>query len=173
MQTTQDQLQKKNQELIQLYRDKCKNFTQVTNLYNILKSRAMKSQMQSAATDSVSRTLNSIVSRPGVSSSASNKQVDIPPSLQAPHQAPQTLRQHNMSLDIPQGVQSPHQKIHQAPRQHHAYPVQDGIEQLHRYQRSGTGSSKGTKRKSDPTGMPPPSRTGLNARNGISPAQLV
>ncbi|RJE18850.1 hypothetical protein PHISCL_08806 [Aspergillus sclerotialis] len=160
MQKTQDQLHKKNQELIHLYRDKCKSFTQITNLYNLLKSRAMRSQMQSAATDSVSRTLNSIVSRPEVSTSASNKPTDMPPSLQAPHQAPQTLRQHNMSTD------TPHPQISQSPRRQNMYPIQDGVEQLHRYQRSGTGSSKGAKRKPDTRVMPPPpSRTGMNVRN--------
>ncbi|RAH50337.1 uncharacterized protein BO95DRAFT_352703 [Aspergillus brunneoviolaceus CBS 621.78] len=60
MQTTQDQLRKKNQELVDMYREKCTRFTQITNLYNLLKSRAMKSQMQTAATDSVHQTLNSL-----------------------------------------------------------------------------------------------------------------
>lgn len=168
MQKTQDQLHKKNQELIHLYRDKCKSFTQITNLYNLLKSRAMRSQMQSAATDSVSRTLNSIASRPEMSTSASNKPMDIPTSLQAPNQVPQTTRQHNMPTD------TPYQQVSQSPRQQNVYPIQDGVEQLHRYQRSGTGSSKGAKRKPGTNVMPPPpSRTGMNVRNGISPPQLV
>lgn len=58
MQTAQEQLQKKNQELFEMYREKSKKFTQITNLYNLLKSRAMKSQMQTAASDSVSRALD-------------------------------------------------------------------------------------------------------------------
>ncbi|KAE8555621.1 hypothetical protein EYB25_000319 [Talaromyces marneffei] len=57
MQQAQDQLQKKNDELIALYQEKCKKHTQMTNLYNLLKSRAMRSQIQTAASDSVSQTL--------------------------------------------------------------------------------------------------------------------
>ncbi|GKZ80220.1 hypothetical protein AnigIFM56816_004437 [Aspergillus niger] len=60
METAQDQLRKKNQELVDMYREKCKKFTQMTNLYNILKSRAMRSQMQTAATDTVSQALDSL-----------------------------------------------------------------------------------------------------------------
>ena len=60
MQLAQDQLQKKNDELITLYQEKCKKHTQMTNLYNILKSRVMRSQIQTAASDSVSQTLKSL-----------------------------------------------------------------------------------------------------------------
>ncbi|PCH02405.1 Hypothetical protein PENO1_038150 [Penicillium occitanis (nom. inval.)] len=60
MQLAQDQLQKKNDELITLYQEKCKKHTQMTNLYNLLKSRAMRSQIQTAASDSVSQTLKSL-----------------------------------------------------------------------------------------------------------------
>ncbi|EED13158.1 conserved hypothetical protein [Talaromyces stipitatus ATCC 10500] len=48
MQMAQDQLQKRNDELIALYHEKCKKHTQMTNLYNLLKSRAMPSQIQAA-----------------------------------------------------------------------------------------------------------------------------
>lgn len=126
MQTAQEQLQKKNQELFEMYREKSKKFTQITNLYNLLKSRAMKSQMQTAASDSVSQALNSLASRNEPSTSGSNRPMSV-------SQVPQTPLSHN-------------------------YPVnQEGVEQLHRYQRSGTGSSRG-KRKSDRTVMPPPNR---------------
>ena len=60
MQLIQDQLQKKNDELITLYQERCKKHTQMTNLYNLLKSRAMRSQIQTAASDSVSQTLKSL-----------------------------------------------------------------------------------------------------------------
>lgn len=60
MQLAQDQLQKKNDELIALYQEKCKKHTQMTNLYNLLKSRAMRSQIQTAASDSVSQTLKTL-----------------------------------------------------------------------------------------------------------------
>ncbi|KAI5286124.1 hypothetical protein KEM54_000042, partial [Ascosphaera aggregata] len=65
MQISQEQLLKKNQELVELYRDKSKKHAQVTNLYNILKSRAMRTQIQTAATDSISQTLDSLGSRRG------------------------------------------------------------------------------------------------------------
>ncbi|OKL57511.1 hypothetical protein UA08_07247 [Talaromyces atroroseus] len=69
MQLTQDQLQKKIEELSSLYQDKCKKHTQMTNLYNLLKSQAMRSQIQTAASDSVSQTLKSLphasAARPG------------------------------------------------------------------------------------------------------------
>lgn len=60
MQLNQEQLQKKNDELIVMYQEKCRKHTQMTNLYNLLKSRAMKSQIKTAASDSVSRALSSI-----------------------------------------------------------------------------------------------------------------
>ncbi|KAJ5643439.1 uncharacterized protein N7484_005946 [Penicillium longicatenatum] len=43
LQAVQEQLQKKNQELVDLYREKSTKLTQMTNLYNILKARAMRS----------------------------------------------------------------------------------------------------------------------------------
>ncbi|EEP79771.1 predicted protein [Uncinocarpus reesii 1704] len=56
----QEQLQKKNQELVELYRDKSKKHTQITNLYNILKSRTMRSQLQTAVSDTVAHTLQNL-----------------------------------------------------------------------------------------------------------------
>lgn len=127
MQMAQEQLQKKNQELFEMYREKSKKFTQITNLYNLLKSRATKSQMQTAASDSVSRALDSIApSRHRPSTSSPNRPTTIP-------QVPQT------------------------PSSKQYYPIdKEGVEQLHRFQRSGTGSSKGGKRND--ISMPPPSR---------------
>ncbi|KAL1972952.1 hypothetical protein VTN31DRAFT_6494 [Thermomyces dupontii] len=55
MQLNQEQLQKKNDELIVMYQEKCRKHTQMTNLYNLLKSRAMKSQIKTAASDSSER----------------------------------------------------------------------------------------------------------------------
>ncbi|PYH42304.1 uncharacterized protein BP01DRAFT_405292 [Aspergillus saccharolyticus JOP 1030-1] len=133
MQTTQDQLRKKNQDLVDMYREKCNRFTQITNLYNLLKSRAMKSQMQTAASDSVHRTLSSLV----------------PP-------APRT------TATPAHAAPSGHSMFPQTPI--HRYPVDHaGVEQLHRHQRSGTGSSSRggarAKRKAaeeDAATMPPP-----------------
>ncbi|KAI3001220.1 hypothetical protein CBS147346_6540 [Aspergillus niger] len=130
METAQDQLRKKNQELVDMYREKCKKFTQMTNLYNILKSRAMRSQMQTAATDTVSQALDSLTA----------------------------------SRNNPTGLVPGHQESSRPPhspmsRQLNVYPVnQEGVEQIHRHQRSGTGSSKGNKQKTDIAAMPPPSR---------------
>ncbi|GBF66296.1 FAM50 family protein [Trichophyton mentagrophytes] len=55
----QEQLQKKNQELVNEYREKCKKHAQMTNLYNLLKNRAIRSQIQTAVSDTVAQTLNS------------------------------------------------------------------------------------------------------------------
>ncbi|KAE8139081.1 cyclin [Aspergillus pseudotamarii] len=133
MQATHEQLQKKNQELVDLYREKCKKFSQITNLYNLLKSRAMRTHMQTAASDSVSQALNSLgASRNDPPASTSNRQV-------GPLLPVQTLSH----------------------RQQNIFPVdQEGVEQLHRYQRSGTGSSKGAMKRADATAMPPPSLPG-------------
>ncbi|KAJ1706336.1 cyclin [Aspergillus flavus] len=133
MQATHEQLQKKNQELVDLYREKCKKFSQITNLYNLLKSRAMRSHMQTAASDSVSQALNSLgASRNDPSASASNRPLGPLMPMQTPSH-----------------------------RQKNIFPVdQEGVEQLHRYQRSGTGSSKGTKKRTDTSAMPPPSLPG-------------
>src|SRR5205814_2346290 len=59
-QLSQEQLQKKNQELVEIYREKSKKHAQITNLYNLLKSRAMRSQIQTAASDSASQTIESL-----------------------------------------------------------------------------------------------------------------
>lgn len=132
MELHQQQLHKKNQKLVEMYREKCKKHAQMTNLYNLLKSRAMRSQMQTAASDTVSNTLNSL---PG----SRNE-----PLIMTSHNRP--------ASQIPQTPSS---------RQPNQYPTnQDGVEQLHRYQRSGSGSSKGAKKRDVSSMMPPPSRPG-------------
>lgn len=113
-----------------MYREKCKKFTQMTNLYNILKSRAMRSQMQTAATDTVSQTLDSL-----------------------------TASRNNLSELVPRHTETSRPPQTPLSRQSNVYPVnQEGVEQLHRHQRSGTGSSKGRREKTDVAAMPPPSR---------------
>lgn len=130
MQAAQEQLQQKNQELVDLYREKSKKLAEMTKLYNLLKSRAMQSQMQTAASDTVSRALNTMASR-------GRPSVPITPSGPSRVSTVQTARP----------PQSP--SFHMSP---------EGIEQLHRYQRSGTGSSRqgGKKRTADAAAMPPP-----------------
>ncbi|GAQ03086.1 E3 ubiquitin-protein ligase CCNB1IP1 [Aspergillus lentulus] len=141
MQATEEQLRKKNQELVDLYREKCKKFAQITNLYNLLKSRAMRSQMKTAASDTVSRTLNSL-------GNSGNE-----PSVSG--------------MSRPMGVSRPPQTP--TSRQGNPHPVNlEGVEQLHRHQRSGTGSSKGAKQKVDAAVMPPPT-VPVNLRNRSIP----
>ncbi|RHZ63680.1 hypothetical protein CDV55_107251 [Aspergillus turcosus] len=140
MQTTEEQLRKKNQELVDLYREKCKKFAQITNLYNLLKSRAMRSQMKSAASDTVTQTLNSLGNsgnEPSVSGLSRPMSVSRPPQTPASRQG----NPHAVNLE--------------------------GVEQLHRHQRSGTGSSKGAKQKVD-AAMPPPT-VPVNLRNRSIP----
>ncbi|KAL4800729.1 hypothetical protein BDV19DRAFT_396236 [Aspergillus venezuelensis] len=137
MQTAQEQLRKKNQELADMYREKCKKFTQITHLYNVLKSRAMRSQMQTA-----------------VASQAIN-------SLEAPRTIPTNPVLPSIGISAPPQTPSAFQQ--------RAYPVDlDGVEQLHRHQRYGTGSSKGQK-QNDTNAMPPPGRPVLGLRRGEAP----
>ncbi|KAI9375510.1 cyclin [Aspergillus egyptiacus] len=137
MQAAQEQLRKKNQELVEMYREKCKKFSQITNLYNLLKSRAMQSQMQTAAASQAIHSLE--VPRPDPARLASNNL-----GVTAPPQTP-SIYQRTFTTDL------------------------DGVEQLHRHQRSGTGSSKGTKQKADSAAMPPPTRPGPVLGRGEPP----
>ncbi|KAL1971371.1 hypothetical protein VTN77DRAFT_323 [Rasamsonia byssochlamydoides] len=114
-----------------MYREKCKKHTQMTNLYNLLKSRAMRSQMQTAASDSVSHTLNSL---------------------------PGTRNAEMLSMNHGRPVQQPRQQMPTSSRHFNSYQTdQHGIEQLHRHQRSGSWSSRGGG-LADATAMPPPKR---------------
>lgn len=134
MQSAQEQLRKKNQELADMYREKCKKFTQITHLYNVLKTRAMRSQMQTAAaSQAVNSAEQSRNGQPG--GGGMNLGVSAPP------QTPSTFQQRTYPVDL------------------------DGAEQLHRHQRSGTGSSKGPKQK-DLMAMPPPNRPVVGLRRG-------
>ncbi|PKY03387.1 cyclin [Aspergillus campestris IBT 28561] len=144
MQDTHEQLGKKNQELADLYREKCKKFTQITNLYNLLKTRAMRSQMQTAASDSVSQALRSL--------------------------APPQAEPHSAMPPLPAAIAGPPPQTPSS-RQQSAFPVDtEGVEQLHRYQRSGTGSSRGTKRRAAVSAMAPPSRPVGAIRNDMPQA---
>jgi E3 ubiquitin-protein ligase CCNP1IP1 len=141
MQSAQEDLQKKNQELNDLYRDKNNKLSQMTNLYNLLKARAMRSRMQTAASDTVSQALNLLPS------------LNAPPSVSVARSA--------MSPTLPAQV-SQHLKTQ-------SYPVDaEGVEQLHRHQRSGTGSSKRARTKT-PNAAPmlPPAKPNWNGRFGM------
>ncbi|KAK2808711.1 hypothetical protein FQN50_004382 [Emmonsiellopsis sp. PD_5] len=141
MQISQGQLQKKNHELVELYREKSKKHAQTTNLYNLLKSRAMRSQIQTAASDSVSQVLESFVVAPRSHSSAEN-------DLYRP-----------MTSLAPSPRRSPAR-----------YPTNiSGVEQLHPHQRSGSGSGTGTNNPLEYAAMPPPSGLPRGFRTGNIP----
>lgn len=148
MQAAQEQLQKKNQELVDLYREKSKKLTQMTNLYNLLKARAMKTRMETAASENVSQTLSTLPSRTG-------------PTSAPPHGPAQPAT----SMPIPniQKARTP-----KTP----SFPFSpEGVEQLHRYQRSGTGSSKMSRpQRGGKSAMPPPAGHAVfNIRTGKRP----
>lgn len=127
MQATHEQLQKKNQELIDLYRDKSKRHAQTTNLYNLLKSRAMKSQIQTAASDTISHKIQSL----GASK-------------------PTTYKDSNQQRPFTSFGTSPRNN------QYGQYPTgQNDVERLHRNQRSGSGNSANNGFYNI-TAMPPP-----------------
>lgn len=130
MQVNQEQLHKKNEELIVLYQEKCKKHTQMTNLYNLLKSRAMRSQIQTAASDSVSHALGAL---PGTR----NSHILSMNSGGTAAAAPQTNR-----------VSSRHFDAMRADR--------TGVEQLLRHQRSGSTGSRTGPLLPDTAAMPPP-----------------
>jgi E3 ubiquitin-protein ligase CCNP1IP1 len=132
MQAAQEQLEKKNQELADMNREKSKKLAQMTNLYNMLKARAMRSEMLTAASDTVSQTLNSLSSRNGT----------IVPTVQP---GPSPGAQARPRFSKARTPKTP------------SYPMSpEGIERLHRYQRSGTGSSRRAGAKNDPGTMAPP-----------------
>ncbi|KAJ5159485.1 cyclin [Penicillium canariense] len=139
MQSEQEQLQKKNQDLVDLYRETSKKLTQMTSLYNLLKARAMKARMQTAASENVSQTLNTLSSRPG-------------PTM--------PMTQPGPSMPAIPTVRTPKTPC---------FPLSpEGVEQLHRYQRSGTGSSKRSRPQVGGTSAmpPPPGHTVMNIRAG-------
>ncbi|KAJ5120817.1 uncharacterized protein N7515_010205 [Penicillium bovifimosum] len=135
MQSAQEDLQRKNQELNDLYRDKHNKLAQMTNLYNLLKARAMRSRMQTAASDTVSQALSSLHAPPSV-----------PVPLSDISAKPASATRHPKTPTFPVNT--------------------DGVEQLHRHQRSGTGSSKRAKTNTPgEAAMPPPARPNWNGRN--------
>lgn len=133
MQGAHEQLEKKNQELLDLNRERSKKLSQITNLYNLLKARAMRSQLENAASDTVSQTINTFTTR-------------AEPVVSNTHT---TITTHSKAR-TPGGPKTP------------IFPISpEGVEQLHRYQRSGTGSSKRAGKKTPgATAMLPPAARG-------------
>lgn len=146
MQAAQEELQKKNQELVDLYREKSKKLSQMTNLYNLLKARAMKSRMETAPSENVSQTLNSLASRTGPTSALAHAPAQPATSMPKIQKA--------RTPKTPSFAFSP-----------------EGVEQLHRYQRSGTGSSKMSRpQRGGKSAMPPPAGHAVfNIRTGKRP----
>ncbi|KAI5299421.1 hypothetical protein KEM56_003246 [Ascosphaera pollenicola] len=169
MQISQEQLLKKNQELVELYRDKSKKHAQVTNLYNILKSRAMRSQIATAATDSISQTLDSLGSRHGH---------DMPQEQQH-HRSSRVSGQLNQNSRPFSAVESPRHARLGSSLGHFGSGASvvgnPGVDRLSRHQRSGTGSStSGSNRPKrrmtmDSLAMPPPPPPGRISLNMSKP----
>lgn len=61
MQADQDNLRRKNEELIQAFRDKSRKHLQTQELYDKLKRRAMLGQVQNAASDAVDHSIQASV----------------------------------------------------------------------------------------------------------------
>ena len=93
MQSAQEDLQKNNQELNDMCRDKTNKLTQMTNLYNLLKSRAMRSRMQTAASDTVS---NSVIAE-CLSIPLASRSPLAPASISRFAKTPTLPRQHGWS----------------------------------------------------------------------------
>ncbi|KAJ5388764.1 cyclin [Penicillium cosmopolitanum] len=146
LQGAHELLEKKNQELIDLNRERSKKLTQITNLYSILKARAMRTQLQNAASDTVTQTINTFTSRTEPVDQITHTNNQTYPKVRAPGGGPKT----------PVFPMSP-----------------EGVEQLHRYQRSGTGSSKqaGNKRSGGKSLAAPAGR--LNWKSpGVPPPMI-
>lgn len=63
-QVDQKTLQQKNVELVEMYREKSKKQAQTQHLYDTLKKRVMTSQVQTAASDSVTKAISSMSNIP-------------------------------------------------------------------------------------------------------------
>ncbi|KAJ5638579.1 cyclin [Penicillium herquei] len=134
LQASQEELKKKNQELVDQYREKSKKLSQMTTLYNLLKARTLHSQMETAAADSVTKALKTPTSRSGLKPSAttpsgSSFAPSVPTISRAPLPRASSSRESVSTLSIPRT----------------SFPVDaDGVEQLHPYQKSGSAGSAGS-----------------------------
>ncbi|WEW56854.1 hypothetical protein PRK78_002309 [Emydomyces testavorans] len=99
---SQEQLQKKNQELVELYRDKNKKHAQITNLYNLLKARTMRSQLQTAVSDTVAHHLQSL-GAPGTCTSSGFEQnpplMPVSSNAKLNHYEPSVLSNGNNTIE--------------------------------------------------------------------------
>lgn len=170
MKSNEEQLVKKNQELVDIYREKSKKYAQVTNLYNLLKSRAMRSQIKTAATDSVAHALepygrsnvNPVPTRPSAGRNNITSHTTAAHGY-VPHHRPITSL-----TGIPPG--NPTYPTRQSPSLN-----QSEIERLHRHQRSGNSSSAGFHQRRgslDGFGIPTPMAGPINRAPGLGNGKL-
>ncbi|KAJ5330433.1 hypothetical protein N7476_000216 [Penicillium atrosanguineum] len=150
IQAAQEQLEKKNQELADLNREKSKKLSQMTNLYNLLKARAMRTEMQTAASDTVSQTLNNLSSR---------NSTMLPPIQTHVRPPPITTKARSRQGHTPKT------------RSYHLSP--EGVERLHRYQRSGTGNSRRAGEQDSSIPMAPLGRLVWNTKSPQGPASKL
>lgn len=170
MKSNEEQLVKKNQELVDIYREKSKKYAQVTNLYNLLKSRAMRSQIKTAATDSVAHALepygrSNVNPVPAMPNATARNDITSHTNNNAhgyvPHHRPVT------SLTGIPPVNSAY------PNRQSPSLNQSEIERLHRHQRSGSSSSGGFNHNQQRRGsldgynMPPPLAGPINRAPGL------
>ncbi|KAJ5714663.1 uncharacterized protein N7483_011844 [Penicillium malachiteum] len=135
LQASQEELKKKNQELVDQYREKSKKLSQMTTLYNLLKARTLHSQMETAAANSVTKTLKTNSSRSGQPTVATPSGSSYAPSLpnipQTSFPRTSSSRESVSTISVPRT----------------SFPVDaDGVEQLHLYQKSGSAGSGSSSR---------------------------
>ena len=85
MQLGQENLKRKNQELIQAFRDKSRKQLQTQELYDKLKQRAMLGQVQNAASDAVDHSIQTSVAASQIADSidGQNQHPSQPPLFSA------------------------------------------------------------------------------------------
>lgn len=143
MQLTQDQLQKKNEEVLEMYQEKCKKHSQMTSLYNLLKSRAMRSQVQTAASVSNPQTSQSL---PQIN--ANDTRVPMSGMNNFTGNGSRAMAPQSTRLTRPfNALSSPGFQV-----------LDNGAEHLSKHQRSGGANSRKRLGRlgNDPQPMPPP-----------------
>jgi E3 ubiquitin-protein ligase CCNP1IP1 len=93
MQVDQDTLRRKNDELVQAFREKSRKHLQTQELYDKLKRRAMLGQVQNAALDAVDHTIQASIT--------ANRYVDRLDEQNQRPQAPLFTNQQSNSLQHP------------------------------------------------------------------------
>ncbi|KAJ6024101.1 cyclin [Penicillium herquei] len=135
LEASQDELKKKNQELVNQCREKSKRLSQMTTLYNLLKARTLHSQMETAAADSVAKTLRTTSSRSDQPDIATPSGSSYAPSISTISRA-----------SFPRASPS-RESVSRISLPRTTFPVDaDGVEQLHPFQKSGSAGSGSSSR---------------------------